>query len=121
MSKDRAAPFSRKHRRYFIPVTGAMILIGVINVALGMCSYHEAPHTERIELHIPGHDRKPGELYVQEIPAPIMRAFAVKYPRTIPADAISNPDNTVTVNFRPGALFKTATFQQDGTFISETN
>jgi hypothetical protein len=119
VSKDRAAPFSRKHRRYWIPVTGGMILIGVVNVALGMCSYHEPPHTERIELHIPGHDRKPGELHVQEIPAPIMRAFAVKYPRTIPSGAIANPDNSVTVNFPPGAQFKTATFQQDGTFVSD--
>ena len=119
MSKDRAAPFSRKHRRYWIPVTGGMILIGVINVALGMCSYHEAPRTERIELHIPGHDRKPGELRAQDIPAPIMRAFAVKYPRTIPSGATANPDNSVTVNFPPGAQLKTATFQPDGTFVRE--
>ena len=119
MSKDRAAPFSRKHRRYFIPVTGGMILIGVINVSLGMCSYHEQQRTERIELHIPGHDRKPGELHVQEIPATIMRAFAVKYPRTIPSGAIANPDNSVTVNFPPGAQLKSATFQQDGTFVRD--
>ena len=39
MSKDRAAPFSRKHRRYWIPVTGGMLLIGAINVAIGYCSY----------------------------------------------------------------------------------
>jgi hypothetical protein len=119
VSKDRAAPFSRKHRRYFIPVTGGMILLGIVNVGIGMCSYHEAPHTERIELHLPGHDRKPGELHVEEIPVAIMRAFAVKYPRTIPAGAITNPDNTVTVSFRPGAQLKTATFQQDGTFVRD--
>ena len=35
MAKDRSAPFSRKHRRYWIPVTGGMILIGIINVAIG--------------------------------------------------------------------------------------
>ena len=39
MSKDRARPFSRKHRRYWIPVTGGMILIGTINVLVGYCSY----------------------------------------------------------------------------------
>jgi hypothetical protein len=39
VSKDRARPFSRKHRRYWIPVTGGMILIGLVNVALGYCSY----------------------------------------------------------------------------------
>jgi hypothetical protein len=51
VSKDRAAPFSRKHRRYWIPVTGGMILIGTINVAIGYCSY-EAPSDkhERIDV-----------------------------------------------------------------------
>jgi hypothetical protein len=39
VSKDRARPFSRKHRRYWIPVTGGMILIGIINVAIGYCTY----------------------------------------------------------------------------------
>ncbi len=43
MSKDRAAPFSRKHRRYWIPVTGGMVLIGIINVAIGYCSYDPPP------------------------------------------------------------------------------
>ena len=54
MSKDRAAPFSRKHRRYWLPVTGGMILIGAINVALGMCSYEPPPsRTESIQVVIP--------------------------------------------------------------------
>ena len=35
MAKDRAAPFSRKHRRYWLPVTGGMLLIGVINLLIG--------------------------------------------------------------------------------------
>ena len=39
VAKDRSAPFSRKHRRYWLPVTGGMILIGIINVALGYCSW----------------------------------------------------------------------------------
>ena len=96
-----------------------MILIGAINIALGLCSYHTPPQTERIEVIIPGHERAPGELHVQEIPANVMRAFAVKYPRTIPTGAIGNPDNTVTVKFPPGAQFKTATFEQDGTFLRD--
>ncbi len=37
MAKDRAAPFSRKHRKYWLPVTGGMVLIGFINVAISMC------------------------------------------------------------------------------------
>lgn len=50
MSKDRAAPFSRKHRRYWLPVTGGMILIGIINVVIGFMSYEPPPtQTEKIE------------------------------------------------------------------------
>ncbi|MEJ7604609.1 MAG: hypothetical protein WKF78_04635 [Candidatus Limnocylindrales bacterium] len=53
MSKDRARPFSRKHRRYWLPVTGGMLLIGAINVAIGMCTYDppSAP-PEKIELNL---------------------------------------------------------------------
>lgn len=39
MSKDRARPFSRKHRKYWFTVTGGMLLIGAINVLIGYCSY----------------------------------------------------------------------------------
>ncbi|HWO19332.1 MAG TPA: hypothetical protein VNO30_11170 [Kofleriaceae bacterium] len=54
MSKDRAAPFSRKHRRYWLPVTGGMLLIGAINLALGYCAYDPpSASTEKIELVIP--------------------------------------------------------------------
>lgn len=37
--KDRARPFSRKHRRYWLTVTGGMILIMGVNVALGWWVY----------------------------------------------------------------------------------
>ena len=53
MSKDRARPFSRKHRRYWIPVTGGMILLGLINVAIGYCSYTAPTTPQRLELVIP--------------------------------------------------------------------
>ena len=54
VAKDRARPFSRKHRKYWIPVTGGMILIGVINVAVGYCSYDPPSDVhEKIELVIP--------------------------------------------------------------------
>jgi hypothetical protein len=55
VSKDRAAPFSRKHRKYWIPVTGGMILIGAINVAIGFCTYEPPPSgpPQKIELDIP--------------------------------------------------------------------
>jgi len=54
VSKDRAAPFSRKHRRYWLPVTGGMILIGALNLAIGYCSYDPPPPPpQKIELVIP--------------------------------------------------------------------
>ncbi|HEV7558366.1 MAG TPA: hypothetical protein VGO00_23010 [Kofleriaceae bacterium] len=55
MSKDRAAPFSRKHRRYWIPVLGGMIIIGLINLVIGLISYSSVPPIgdQRIELHLP--------------------------------------------------------------------
>ena len=33
--KDRASPFSKKHRRYWLPVTGGMFVIMGVNVGLG--------------------------------------------------------------------------------------
>jgi hypothetical protein len=54
VAKDRAAPFSRKHRRYWIPVLGGMILIGLINLVIGYVSYSTAPEVhEKIQLTIP--------------------------------------------------------------------
>jgi hypothetical protein len=52
VAKDRARPFSRKHRRYWIPVTGGMLLIGGLNVAIGYCSYEPAPEPKRIILDL---------------------------------------------------------------------
>ena len=118
--KDRAAPFSKKHRRYWIPVTGGMLLIAAVNVTIGVCSYKEPAPTEPMEVIIPGHERKPGELKPNEIPADVIRAFAVKYPHTIPAGGIANgTDNTIIVQFPPGSALHTAVFKTDGTFVRE--
>jgi len=51
VAKDRARPFSRKHRKYWIPVTGGMILIGAINVGLGYCTY-EPPASPPKPMHL---------------------------------------------------------------------
>jgi hypothetical protein len=45
VAKDRAAPFSKKHRRTWIPVTGGMILIGVINLLAGLYLYSNRPRS----------------------------------------------------------------------------
>lgn len=120
MAKDRAAPFSKKHRRYWIPVTGGMVLIGILNVMLGVCTYEKAGDTEPIRLSIPTRDAavQPGALRAGQIPADVMRAFAVKYPQTIPAGADVVEGNYV-VHFPAGATKQRATFQPDGTFVSD--
>jgi hypothetical protein len=43
VAKDRAAPFSKKHRRTWIPVTGGMILLGMLNVGVGIYLYRNGP------------------------------------------------------------------------------
>jgi len=121
VSKDRAAPFSRKHKRYWIPVTGGMVLIGAINVGLGVCTYERAgdPEPIHVELATDAGPPPPSVLMTRsEIPAAVMRAFAVKYPRTIPVGANLDKGNFVIV-FPVGAEKKYATFQADGTFVSD--
>ena len=116
MSKDRAAPFSRKHRRYWIPVTGGMILIGVVNVAIGLASYKRAPDTQPIQLRIDaGTSDAAGTIGARDLPVAVMRGFTTRYPRTLPTGARQDGDNFV-VGFGAG---KTATFTADGTFVSE--
>ena len=49
------------------------------------------------------------------LPAEVMRAFTIKYPRTLPAGARKDID-TFTVYFGAG---RSAKFRADGTFVSE--
>jgi hypothetical protein len=181
VAKDRARPFSRKHRKYWIPVTGGMVLIGLINVIVGYCSYtrpsdvHEriipdvpfargsgnvaaAPRSaagcapaiaSRIETEMPGAtivgcsadrvtvargahtiqidvagDEIRGvaeSLTLPEIPATVMRAFAVAYPKTIPGSAVKRTrrgeDPVYELAFPPGATHTVATLRGDGTVL----
>jgi len=122
--KDRAAPFSRKHRRYWFTVTGGMIFIGLINVAIGMCSYTPDHPVQEIIPVLPVHDASidaTGTLGASELPAPVMRAFAVKYPRTIPAGVVTTTGDggtTYVIAFPPGGTVHHATFRADGTFVA---
>ncbi len=123
-SKDRARPFSRKHRRYWIPITGGMILIGVINVAIGYCTYTpQGDPPERIVPTLPGAEatrpRALDEIGLADIPAPVMRTFATTYPRNVPTGArkIVAGDGAITyeVMWSAGASERRATFRADGT------
>ena len=181
MSKDRARPFSRKHRRYWIPVTGGMVLIGIMNVVIGYCTYNrpsdvheriipDVPYARgsgaavavaaaptgcdptiaaRVDAEMPGatlvrcaadrvavrrgtHDIElaiAGDqivgvaetLTLPEIPAAVMRAFAVAYPRTIPRGAIKRTARGAApvyeLAFPPGAPHTVATLRADGSVI----
>lgn len=119
MAKDRAAPFSKKHRRTWLPVTGGMVLIGALNIGLGVCTYDRAGDPEPIHVE-PAYDAGlgPDELGIAQIPADVMRAFATRYPQTIPAGARRDGTNIV-VTFPAGGARQTATFGADGTFMSE--
>jgi hypothetical protein len=117
VAKDRAAPFSKKHRRYWIPVMGGMILIGLVNVALGLFSYTPPGETQRIDLDLPG--RPKGTLGPGDLPAAVMRAFNARYPRTIPPSAVRTPDDRFVIAFPAGSPHHHATFTGDGTFVGE--
>ena len=86
MSKDRAKPFSKKHRKYWIPVTGGMILIGVLNIAIGFCSYDKPSDThDRIRVVIP-------PAAYREPPTAVP---TLKHPPHVPMDAagtVGRPD-----------------------------
>jgi hypothetical protein len=122
VQKDRAAPFSKKHRRYWIPVTGGMIFIGLLNVVIGFCVYQKpSDKHEQIQLNLIKRDAGVDALNTispSELPAEVMRAFAVKYPQTLPAGA-TVIHGAYVVQFPPGKSHVTATFKPDGTFVSE--
>jgi hypothetical protein len=60
-------------------------------------------------------------LTLPEIPAPVMRAFAVAYPRTIPAGAIKRTQRgaepVYELAFPPGAAHRLAILRADGSVI----
>jgi|HubBroStandDraft_5_1064220.scaffolds.fasta_scaffold437693_1 hypothetical protein len=116
VTKDRAAPFSRKHRRYWIPVTGGMVVIGLINVLLGLSSYHAPQDPQRIDVGVGGLD--PDLIPASALPTPVVRGFVARYPHTIARGAMRSGTGYVIV-FPPGAPHHHATFDANGSFVSE--
>jgi hypothetical protein len=124
--KDRARPFSKKHRRYWLPVTGGMLLIGLFNLAIGLCAYKPPETPQRIELHIPP-PGTPADTTIHalpdgsteqairngEIPGAVMRAFSTQFPRTIPANPIRHTKSGITT-YRLQAGSASATYAEDG-------
>src|SRR6185369_14571393 len=98
-----------------------MILIGLVNVSLGLCTYSTPKEPQRIELVLArdaGPSDAPGTIGASQLPAAVMRAFTLKYPRTIPSGARVEGD-TFVVMFPPDKGHVSATFRADGTFVSE--
>lgn len=120
MAKDRARPFSRKHRKYWVTVTGGMLFICGLNVAIGMCAYEPAHDVERITPVLPAPAKPPeGTIGLGEIPTPVMRAFAVAYPRHIPAPkklAVSG-ETIYELSFTDHGKTTRVTYKPDGTFV----
>ena len=99
-----------------------MILIGGINVMVGFCVYQKpSDQHEQIKLNLIRRDAAVdaiNTLAPSELPADVMRAFAVKYPRVLPAGA-HVVQGAYVLEFPPGAPHRTATFKPDGTFVSD--
>jgi hypothetical protein len=72
VAKDRARPFSRKHRRYWLTVTGGMLLIGAMNVLIGFWMWpgpERAP--EPILIDVPHVDLEPARQRGFDAGAPV--------------------------------------------------
>lgn len=99
-----------------------MIFIGLLNVFIGYCAYQKpSDKHERIKLNLIPRDAAADAINTiapSELPAEVMRAFAVKYPQTLPAGA-TIISGAYVVQFPPGKPHKTATFKPDGTFVAE--
>jgi hypothetical protein len=127
VAKDRAAPFSRKHRRYWIPVTGGMILIGVINVIIGLTIYHpQNERPERLPVVLPGRDAGApdavGTISTGKVPAVVMNAFTRRYPRIMPltarVDSSASESDLYTIYFMLDGNRVGASYRGDGTFVT---
>lgn len=99
-----------------------MIAIGLINVIVGFVVYKKPSNKhEPIMYNLIKRDAGADALDTiapSELPADVMRAFAVKYPQTLPVGA-TVIHGAYVVQFPPGKPHATATFKPDGTFVSE--
>lgn len=127
LAKDRARPFSKKHRRYWIPVLGSMVGIGLIDIIVGYGSYHPTDDPTPIKLVIPP-PNTPASATVQpdgtvetpigngDIPGDVIRAFTTQFPRTVPRDAIKRTKGSVTT-YVMSAGAKRVELKPDGTLL----
>jgi hypothetical protein len=119
VAKDRARPFSRKHRKYWLTVTGGMIVIGLLNVGIGVCVYDPGPTTtERIILNVPGSTTEPSDTIPLNTPPPeVMRGFNRAIPRHAPRYARQVDTDVFEITYVDGTASKSARVKRDGTVI----
>lgn len=109
VAKDRARPFSRKHRKYWLTVTGGMVLISLVNVGIGMCVYEKGPDTvERIIPVLPTSG-------VADVPAAVMRAFTTDHPQHAPQSGLKVDATTYEIQYLDNGAIQTARYHADGT------
>ena len=73
MRKDRAAPFSRKHKRYWIPIAGGMLLICILNLAVGIYLYSNRPKSYPRPTIDAGAPRQPAAAPAKPLPDQLER------------------------------------------------
>src|SRR5437762_13544503 len=99
-----------------------MLFICGLNIAIGMCAYEPPREPERIKLVIPPPTAPPlpaGTIRLGEIPTPVMRAFAVAYPRHIPSPrklAVGG-ETIYELSYTDQGKTTRVSYKPDGTFL----
>lgn len=101
-----------------------MLLIGGINVGIGMCAYEKGPdQVQRIDPVLPAPSENlptrvdPGEgmIGLGEIPVEVMRAFTKAHPQHAPQGAKKHDNGTIEVFFLEAGARRSARYRPDGT------
>ena len=71
--KDRARPFSRKHFRYWMTAAGGMVIIMVLNVALGFWLWGRAAPRSPEPRYLPVPAQVPRDAGVDSLPDDVER------------------------------------------------
>ena len=91
-----------------------MIIIGLINVILGLSSYHSPKDPARMNIGLGDPDLLP----VSMVPTVVVRSFVARYPHTIAAGA-KHEGRLWILTFPATSPHHHATFGDDGSFVSE--
>jgi len=92
-----------------------MILIGLINVGLGLTIYHAPQDPARIDV---GVGRPLDMMPPSALPTVVVRAFVARYPHTIALGA-THSGSSYVIAFPASSPQHHATFADNGAFLSE--